>query len=61
MPSLSFAELNSADSDYVDQGGGYDCYTNTYSRTLLACTGPDGSDDEDQDENMSPFDGLEPV
>ena len=61
MPSLSFPELNSADSDYVDQGGGYDCYTITYSRTLLACTGPDGSDDENEDKNMSPFDGLEPV
>ena len=80
MPSLSLPELNSADLDYVDQGEGYDCSTNTYSRTSsveqgegyhcytntnsrtsLACTGTDGSTDEDQDENMSHFCGMEPV
>ena len=49
MPSLSFAELNSADSDYVDQDKGYD----------FAPGGTGRSEDEEQDENMSPSIGME--
>ena len=49
MPSIPLPETNSVDYDYVDQGKGYD----------LAPDGTGGSDDEEQDENMSPTNGTE--